>query len=439
VPAGQARSNAHAEGWQLIFGETFEGGIGSDWDVVDWTTSTFTAASGDRSAWCAGGVHGVGGFYTDGMDVWLVSNPITLAGSGSALWDAEVQFAWWLDTSLGAEGEAGTLDPRSGQLVDAPPPAGDWFGWGVVTGVTSLESGREPPGQWTYVSGGTAGWMGGSLPLGSFLPPSEDLTSTVRVAFRFVSDDDGAVGRGAFVDDVALRVNDGYDSWFPLVLRQPPPTPAPTPTATPSPTPSLALRNGSFEEGWYNVIIGQVPNDWEWHWVDGEVLPGSDDPAFAPETRVLPKDQLPGYEQDLFILDGFYCIKVFKEHSPIYAALSQDLSGLEQGRQYRFTVPIYVDVFNWEGGKVPPTDPWSAQLRLGVAPIGATWRDEEAISYSGWWNGDNTADFYLNYNDFSFDFAATETEMTVYVEVFAKWGLDNNGFFMDDAKLLLLP
>jgi len=431
------RFNTHPAGWQSLFSETFESGIGSGWDVTDWVTSTFTAASGDRSAWCGGaeGWDQPGNLYTDSMDVWLVSDPIVLGESGSALWDAEVQFAWWLDTSFAAQGRGRALGLRSVQRVDSPPPSGDWFGWGVVTDVTDLENGQDPAGRWTYVSGATAGWVRGSVPLDTFLPPSEGLTSTVRIAFRFVSDDDGAVGQGAFVDDVTLRVNYGYDVWFPLLLRQPPPTPTPTPT----PTPSLTLQNPSFEDGWYDVDIGQAPNDWEWHWVDGEVLPGSDDPALAPETRVLPKDHLPPHEQEVFILDGWYCVKIFKSYAPIYAALTQDLSGLEVGRQYRLVAPIYVDVFNWEGGKVPPSDPSAAQVRLGVALPDATWRDEEAISYGEWWTGANTADFYLSYHDFAFDFTATESEMTVYIEVFAKWGLENNGFFMDDLELLLLP
>ena len=123
----------------------------------------------------------------------------------------------------------------------------------------------------------------------------------------------------------------------------------------------------------------------------------------------------------------------------MYAALSQRVSGLEVGRAYRLTAPIYVDVFTWEGAKVPPNDPWAAQVRLGAAPTNATWRDEESISYGPWCNGDNTEDFYLAYNEYHHQFTAEASEMRVYVEVFAKWGLENNGFFMDNVRLLPLP
>jgi len=421
-----------AEGWQTVFSETFESGVGSNWTVTNtskldggqagWVTSTFMSTSGDWSAWC--GTVGGGGLYTDSMDTWLVSDPIDLGELGDHVWDAEVRFDLWLDASYGVGAQAAGLGTQSIQRVSSLPRSGDWFGWGVLTDVTDLESGR-----WAYVSGKTAGWARGSLPLDAFLPLTDAPAGSVRIAFRFVSDDDGEVGRGAFVDDVVLQVDYGYKVALPLVVREPPMTP----------TLSSRLQNASFEEGWCDVAIGQEPNQWDWHWVDGETLPGSDDPARAPETRVLPREQLPPYERDLFILDGTYCVKVFKSYAPIYAALSQDLSGLKVGRRYRLSAPVYLDVFNWEGGKAAPDDPSAARVRLGAGPTGATWRDEEAISYGPWWDGDSVADFYLAYNDYDLEFTATDAEMTVYVEVFAKWGLENNGFFMDDFKLFLLP
>jgi hypothetical protein len=153
------------------------------------------------------------------MDTWLVSDPIELGELDDGVWDAEVQFAWWLDARFGAEGRGRALGTRSVERVNSLPSSGDWFGWGVLTDVNGLESEQGPAEQWAYVSGATAGWGSGSLPLHAFLPPREGLTRTVRIAFRFVSDDDGAVGRGAFIDDVVLRVNHGYATALPLVAR----------------------------------------------------------------------------------------------------------------------------------------------------------------------------------------------------------------------------
>ena len=242
-----------SQGWRTVLSDTFGEQIGANWSVthaiggeagtVLWGTSAFTYVSAPHSAWCAGGADEASGFYTDGMDTWLVSVPIELGGCRHLPWDAEVRFAWWLDTDDGYTEHAAATHPEPVEWVDSPPESGDWFGWGVLTDPTDLQS-----GQWTYVSGATRGWMRGWLPLDDFLPPTEGLTSTVHVAFRFVSDDDGVIGRGAFLDDVEVRLNDGYQSALPLVLRGSPPTatplpsasptPSSTPTRTPSPTPT---------------------------------------------------------------------------------------------------------------------------------------------------------------------------------------------------------
>jgi hypothetical protein len=127
-------------------------------------------------------------------------------------------------------------------------------------------------------------------------------------------------------------------------------------------------------------------------------------------------------------------MKVFKGFAPMYGAVVQDVSGLDEGRGYRLIVPIFVDAYQWEGKKVAPSGA-AARVRLGVGPRDATWRDENAITYSEWWDGANTADFYLQYSDFVFDFAATEPEMTIYIELAGIFGLSNNGFFLDDVRL----
>ena len=223
------------QGWQTPFSETFESGIGSKWQVADWTTSAFTSASGDWSAWSGGSADG--GFTSDSVDVRLVSDPIELGGADEHLWDAEVRFAWWLDTGFAIQGRSRAWGAQSVQQVRSLPTSGDWLGWAVLTDPTDLES-----GQWTYVSGATAGWARGSIPLKAFLPVSEGVTSTVHIAFRFVSDDDGAVGRGAFIDDVELRVNRGYQFALPLVVRER--APVLTPTI------EELIDNGGFEADW---------------------------------------------------------------------------------------------------------------------------------------------------------------------------------------------
>jgi LysM repeat protein len=197
------------------------------------------------------------------------------------------------------------------------------------------------------------------------------------------------------------------------------------------------LGNPGFEGGWYDIVIGQVPNSYKWQWADGVKLPGGHHNTCAPESRVLPKSQVPASEQSLYFKDGNQCIKIFKGGCPVYAALTQDLKNLEVGRQYRFVVPIYVDVFDWENKKVAPTDPFDAMIRLGAGPKGASWQDENAVTFSGWWSGENVGmdNFFLHWVEPSFEFVATAPDMTVYVVLAAKWGMDNNGFFLDGLGL----
>jgi hypothetical protein len=210
--------------------------------------------------------------------------------------------------------------------------------------------------------------------------------------------------------------------------------PVPAPQARAQEQPNL-LVNPGFDEGWYDVVIGQVPDGWHWLWLDNTVQPGTDIMVYAPETRVMPRGQIPPSEQSIFLRDGDQCVKVFKPHSPIYAALMQNVNGLEVGRTYQLVAPVFVDTFDWEGKKVPPGDPYTARVRLGAGPKGASWLDEGAINYSGWWDGANMSPFYLAYSVPTFEFVATQPDMAVYVELAVKWGLDNNGFFLDGMAL----
>lgn len=225
------------------------------------------------------------------------------------------------------------------------------------------------------------------------------------------------------------------------------PTPTATPLATSTPAPTARpfrgtqvqedqnlLTNPSFEGGWHDTYTGQVPDGWRCLWLDGVTFPGSADIALTPETLVMQKSRTPPEEHSLLFLDGSQSVKAFKSFAPVYTAFVQDVNNLDVGRRYRLVAPIFVDVFDWEAGKVPPGGD-AARVRLGAAPVGAAWRDEEAITYSEWWDGTNTSDFYLQYSDYTFDFVATESEMTIYIEFAGVFGMSNNGFFLDDVAL----
>jgi hypothetical protein len=194
------------------------------------------------------------------MDTWLVSEPIELSPSGERIWDAGVSFEWWLEAAQGVEGSEGGGTLGALQRVASPPGSGDWLGWGILRQAAGGGGGWELAAPWTYVSGFTNGWMRGWLPLGGFLAENQGITGTVRVGFHFVSDVDGKVARGAFVDDVSVRVNQGHRVALPLIAGA---------WGAGGPVEDL-LVNGGFESDW-----GEESS----HWV--KVFPVDGEPYLA--------------------------------------------------------------------------------------------------------------------------------------------------------------
>ena len=205
------------------------------------------------------------------------------------------------------------------------------------------------------------------------------------------------------------------------------------------------LVNPGFENGNHHqdqIAEVVVPDGWRLHYVDGVTFPGAWDnlPAYRPESVAWnSQGGVPAGEEILW-RDGIYTLKVFKSWAPMYAALSQDVPGLEVGRRYRLVAPVYTDiVMEYNGGsKTPPDRPDSGQVRLGAGPTGAAWRDEGAIAYSGWWTGATISPFYQAYAVFVYDFTATQENMTVWVEFRSTYPYPNNGFFLDTIGLYTL-
>lgn len=212
------------------------------------------------------------------------------------------------------------------------------------------------------------------------------------------------------------------------------------------PTTTLAqtnlLTNPGFEEGHYNqnnIPEITVPNGWRMHWLDGVPFSGSNGNAARPETVVWNIQDAPLNERQLFFRDGSYTLKIFKGWAPVYAGLSQDVGGLQVGRRYRLSVPVFIDIVeSYEGGKQAPGKLDSGQVRLGASNAGVGWRDEANIQYSGWWTAGNIQPFYLAAPIFIHEFTATSETMTVWIEVASKDPYINNGFFIDGLALVAL-
>jgi hypothetical protein len=202
------------------------------------------------------------------------------------------------------------------------------------------------------------------------------------------------------------------------------------------------LKNPGFEDGHHKqdgIAEITVPDGWVMHWSDGEsqIFDGYAVTA-RPETVVWNIKGAPAGDEG-FWKDGIYTVKIFKSWAPMWAAMSQDVSGLEVGRKYRLVAPIFVDIVaDYKNGKVPPVDGRQGRVRLGASPIGAAWRNESAIAYSGWWTGETMSPFYQAYSTFVYDFTATAPDMTVWIEMASNYPHPNNGFFMDAVGLYAL-
>lgn len=203
------------------------------------------------------------------------------------------------------------------------------------------------------------------------------------------------------------------------------------------------LVNPGFEGGYFRqdgIPEVTVPNGWRVHYLDGAAFPGIADGYVArrPETVVWHIQDAPVDERTLFFLDGNYTFKLFKPWAPLYAAMSQDVNGLQVGSNYEFVANVFVDVVDYygAGGKVPPADePEGVIVRTGVSPVGAEWRNDSQINYSPSWSAGNTSPFHQTYLSLHQTFTATAPQMTVWIEVISKYAYVNNGFFMDRFEL----
>jgi hypothetical protein len=203
------------------------------------------------------------------------------------------------------------------------------------------------------------------------------------------------------------------------------------------------FTNPGFETGYFNqdgIPQIAVPNGWRMHWLDGVAFEGTEGVvAYRPETVVWYIEDAPENERTLFWQDGSFTLKLFKPWAPVFVALSQDVSNLEVGRNYRMSVPIFVDmVGSYDGGnKVQPYRSDSGFVRFSVGSAGTPWRSAD-LTYSPTWTAENVFPFYLAKQTYSWDFTATAESMTIFIEMGSRHPWENSGFFMDGVGLYAL-
>lgn len=203
------------------------------------------------------------------------------------------------------------------------------------------------------------------------------------------------------------------------------------------------LTNPGFNEGYYHqddIPELAMPKGWRLYFIDNATFPGcGSPPAYRPESVVWNIKDAPEHEQDLFFLDGDYCLKVFKAHAPLYFALTQAVSGLTPGARYRFTAQVFPDIVKGRhaGKKVRPDDIWHAEARVGWSDPDTPWpRAEDGdVKWAKWFNVHSENFRYGAYNQIWQEFDAPDSTVRLWLECKAKWGDAENNWFMDAFSL----
>ena len=193
------------------------------------------------------------------------------------------------------------------------------------------------------------------------------------------------------------------------------------------------LTNGDFDSGhyhWHNIPEIVIPNGWDFWCEESKSLriEKQDDPFLRPETVVWNIKDAPDFEKPLFFLSGNYCLKVFKGWGPIWWRLFQSVSGLTPGASYRFSAPVFPDLIMGyaAGKKLFANDALAGEQRLvvrsGTQEFSTPWLDGKSVPFG-------------KYTPLTLDFTAAATTAEVTLEVRGRWGLINNGWFVDSLKL----
>lgn len=185
------------------------------------------------------------------------------------------------------------------------------------------------------------------------------------------------------------------------------------------------LANPSFESGWYHpngVPELQIPNQWQFSWAKGPTGFGDEpwDVWVRPEVRVLPADQLPPHEHDLFIWDGEQTLKIFKGYGAISFTMQTEVS-LQPGT-YQFVINFFPDLVDHydNGQKVWAPDPTSGEVAFIVGNEQTDW---------------NLPTFGVQ-ETYTHTFTIEQAQtIDVGVAMRGRYALLNNGWFMDDWSL----
>jgi hypothetical protein len=214
--------------------------------------------------------------------------------------------------------------------------------------------------------------------------------------------------------------------YIPIVRKDPTLTPTPRPIITPVPNAPNLLPNPSFEDGWShpgNIPEIQVPLQWSLSWDEGEnpLDPAPWNEFVRPESRLLSADFLPPEEEDLFIWDGQWTLKIFKGSGALSYRLKSNVR-LSPGT-YLLNIHIFPDLvvdYTSSGEKIWAPDPLSGEVRFDIDGVKSNW----ILPRFGEKNTLQSV-FHVSH----------EKQVNLIVAIRGRWAIRNNGWFMDDWSL----
>ncbi len=196
------------------------------------------------------------------------------------------------------------------------------------------------------------------------------------------------------------------------------------------------LTNPDFENGYYlynSQSSLAVPNNWNLWFAPPEQAKIEDQTDIwgQPETLVWFGGEgsgVPEKEIKEFFRNGEYTLKIFGSWRPVWSTFYTDVSGLTPGQNYTFIVPIYPDLVEKYTDGAPKT---FAGANAGEHRLKAETPAGAVVLDSGWFNLEPG-----KWHEPQLTFTATEATMRLAFEVRGKWGLVNNGWFVDQLQLI---
>lgn len=190
------------------------------------------------------------------------------------------------------------------------------------------------------------------------------------------------------------------------------------------------LKNADFDNGkhyhWQGVNEIVIPDGWDFWYADFNTpwLERQDQNFDPPECVVWNKKDADPKDYG-FWLSGDYTLKIFKGWGVIWWRLFQKVTGLTVGSKYRFTAPVHPDlVMAYDGdAKIYANDPLAGEVQLSAGGAVTEWK---------------TGFPFGEYTEHALEFTAQATEVEVSIEARCRWGLINDGWFVDSLRLELV-